>query len=354
MNTLLNQSLNQQLFIREVETALESEDAFDSNIEILSYDFKGGDIAGRFRDIWNNRIFDYFIEKNRIGYKSSASLDSKDSKNISQCFDGFSAGFSSLIPRFDSSGKRIKRPKCSGISYNCGVSCITLVKTCWINGSGIKVKNPGGSVASIGQGRIDKLRALADKLRLESGSKTWRKYGSADLLTVKSKNLEQGRKQLFEKGLKTATTSRPAKPDQVSGKPTSRIFKNTAGEPITVSYYPDRIEIEASKSSSGSKPIILGMAIAKRIANAIAEHKDRYGTSLDYGSAEPGIGYQHGAPGLDEDDWFQIKINGKGKDGNGRSFDTPKVYFNTGSGYGKKVEGLQGRGSPGSCCCNKN
>ena len=60
------------------------------------------------------------------------------------------------------------------------------------------MKKAGGAVASISQGRIDKLRTLARYLAA-NGNNKWSKYGGAELLAAKASNLEAKRTNLFER-----------------------------------------------------------------------------------------------------------------------------------------------------------
>ena len=192
-------------FVEQLEELIESDDAYSSNVYVLSFEVASdGDISGRFEDAWNGRIFSYSVQKNRIGYKPALTLDRADSATATKLFDIFSSGYTSLAIRQDAA-KSGKKPRCTAVSYSCGRACIQLKNTCWINSAGQKVKKAGGSVASISQGRIDKLRVLARYLAA-NGNNKWSKYGSAELLAAKAGNLERDRNRLISSGIKKITT----------------------------------------------------------------------------------------------------------------------------------------------------
>jgi hypothetical protein len=187
-------------FVEQLEELIESDDAYSSSVYVLSFEVAGdGDITGKFQDVWNKRIFSYSVEKNRMGYKPALTLDRADN-TAAKLFDIFSSGYASLQVNQDAI-KNGKKPRCTAVSYNCGKACIQLQNTCWINSSGQKVKRVGGAVASISQGRIDKLRALARYLAA-NGNNKWSKYGRAENLTAKANLLEKKRANLFEKNTK--------------------------------------------------------------------------------------------------------------------------------------------------------
>jgi hypothetical protein len=188
-------------FVEQLETLIESDDAYDSNVYVLSFNVADdGDITGKFEDAWNERVFAYSVEKDRIGYKPALKLDQADSATAAKRFDIFSTGYTSLGIRRDAV-KSGKKPRCTAISYGCGRACIQLKNTCWINSSGQRVKKAGGALASISQGRIDKLRTLARYLAA-NGNNKWSKYGNAELLAAKAGNLESKRANLFAKNRK--------------------------------------------------------------------------------------------------------------------------------------------------------
>ena len=176
--------------IYQLKRLIEDNDAYGSPIEILNYSIKSNnDIDGKFKDNWNNRVFSFVVLKDKLGYKPAVNLINSDSAEASARFDIFSKGYL-FLDRED--GKKIAgKPKCTSISYGCGNSCIQLKKTCWINGAGKKVKTTGGGESSISQDRIDRLRVLAGELRKKPGGGNWSRYGTADLLEAKAKNLEE-------------------------------------------------------------------------------------------------------------------------------------------------------------------
>lgn len=194
--------------VQQLEILIESDDAYGSNIYVLSFETASdGDITGKFKDAWNGRIFSYSVEKDRIGYKPALTLDRADSVTAAKRFDIFSSGYTSLQVRQDAV-KNGKKPRCTAISYSCGNACIQLKNTCWVNSSGQKVKKAGGAVASISQGRIDKLRTLARYLAA-NGNNKWSKYGSAENLATKAGLLEKKRASLIESGVKKQPLIKP-------------------------------------------------------------------------------------------------------------------------------------------------
>ena len=192
-------NVSQSQLISQLKVLIESEDAYGSAVEILNFNIKSNnDIDGKFKDNWNNRVFSFVVESNRIGYKPAISLTKSDSEE-SDRFDAFSQGY--LFLEREDGKPRTGKSKCTAVSYSCGKSCIQLQKTCWIDDLGNKPDKPYGSVASISQGRIDKLRTLARYLAA-NGNNQWSKYGSADVLQAKAKELERVRGGVFAKGVK--------------------------------------------------------------------------------------------------------------------------------------------------------
>ena len=135
-------------FIQELESWIESENAYNSSVSLLSFNIENGDISGKSKDTWNNRIFAYNVQKNRIGYKPAIDLNRTDGADSVRKFALFSAGYASARIRSDAS-KGGKKPQCGAISYNCGSVCIPLQHTCWINGAGQQTSREGGSIANL-------------------------------------------------------------------------------------------------------------------------------------------------------------------------------------------------------------
>lgn len=188
-----------ETLVRELESWIESENAYNSSVSLLSFNIENGDISGKFKDTWNNRIFAYNVQKNRIGYKPAIDLKRADGTDSVRQFALFSAGY--IGSRNDAS-KGGKKPRCSAISYNCGSVCIPLQHTCWINGAGQQTSREGGSIESFTQGRIDKLRALAKYLE-SKGNNKWSRYGRPEDLKQIAKSVEEKRAGLFKSGVKT-------------------------------------------------------------------------------------------------------------------------------------------------------
>lgn len=171
-----------QEFLTELEEILESDEAYGSNIQILTYSVKDEVVNGKFKDSWNNRVYEFIIDIHGVSYKPAAKLDSVSVDDLPVRFDAFSKGYESLFEgiRLDRNpvGKRIKKPKCGAEGYGCGFSCIGLKKTCRILGSGKKAGANQGK--SIGKERLVKLANLARKLNNEGDkSKALLAYNAA-------------------------------------------------------------------------------------------------------------------------------------------------------------------------------
>ncbi|WP_333232643.1 hypothetical protein, partial [Microcoleus sp. Pol12B5] len=176
---------------------IKSEEAYGSRVELLIYNIKGeGEIEGKFRDIWNNRIFSSLITGNQLGYKPAVNLDSYqnlDSVAAARRFDTFTIGYLNGY-RIDAKKPSIKqtgKDRCTHISYSCGAACIPLLNNCWIDGTGKRVKSAGNAAKNIVQERIDKIKKLAEQLKLDPENKAWAKYGTSKSLETKARDLEK-------------------------------------------------------------------------------------------------------------------------------------------------------------------
>ena len=189
------------IFIEQLEELIESDDAYSSDVNVLSFTInKNGDVTGKFQDAWNRRIFSYSVQDNRIGYKPAITTANADSKTDSKLFDVFSLGYTSIESKYDAI-KGGKKPRCTAISYGCGSICIPLQHTCWINSKGQETKRAGGSIESVSQVRIDKIRELAKYLD-SKGNNKWSRYGTANDLKTKAIALEKERAEIFKAGVK--------------------------------------------------------------------------------------------------------------------------------------------------------
>lgn len=193
-------------FVEQLELLIESDDAYSSNVNVLSFTIaSNGDITGKFQDAWNRRIFSYSVQENRIGYKPAIATTNTDSATGSRLFDLFSLGYTSLELKYDAvpvqSGKK---PRCTAISYGCGKICLSLQNTCWINSGQQQLKGVGGNskkaAKNFSQERIDKIRALAKSV--ESTTKKWSRYGTAKDLHAQANTLEKERTAILERGAK--------------------------------------------------------------------------------------------------------------------------------------------------------
>lgn len=163
----MSESLVKQEFLTELESILESDEAYGSNVQVLTYSVKKDVINGKFKDSWNKRVYEFVIDIDGINYKPAAKLDSFSVDELPVRFDAYSEGYGSLFEdtRLDGklTGKRTKKPKCGNEGYGCGFSCIGLAKTCRILSSGQKTKG-NFQERAIGKERLSKLLNLGDKI----------------------------------------------------------------------------------------------------------------------------------------------------------------------------------------------
>ena len=180
-----------QEFVAELESILESDEAYGSNLWILTYTLKEDVINGKFKDSWNNRVYEFIVDIDGISYKPAAKLDSFGADELPIRFDAYSKGYASLFrnERLDRNltGKRVKKPKCGNQGYGCGFSCIDLLKTCRILSSGKKAGTNQGK--AIGQQRLNKLMELSKKLYLAGDTK---KAALASTIAANISKVRQG------------------------------------------------------------------------------------------------------------------------------------------------------------------
>ena len=194
-----------QEFVTELESILESDEAYGSNLQILTYALKEDVINGKFKDSWNNRVYEFIIDIDGISYKPAAKLDSFGADELPTRFDAYSKGYASLFEneRLDRNpvGKRVKKPKCGNQGYGCGYSCISLLKTCQILSSGKKAGTNQGK--AIGQQRLNKLMELSKKLYLAGDTKKAALTGAiaANISKVRTKYNAGGQGLIAERAL---------------------------------------------------------------------------------------------------------------------------------------------------------
>lgn len=157
MEQLKTIALSIDRFIQEIENLIESDKAYGSSITLLTCQVDTtGNTSGRFRDAWNNRVFDYLLGSKGLSYKPSLNLSTKlDSEVAINLFEVYSEGYLSATPHLDAVKKRTKKPKCGNTNYNCGLSCIGVTKNCQID-SGLTSRD-----------RINKLQDLAKSLAFD-------------------------------------------------------------------------------------------------------------------------------------------------------------------------------------------
>lgn len=213
-----------QEFTAELESILESDEAYGSNVQILTYVFKEGVINGKFKDSWNNKVYEFIIDTGGISYKPAFKLDSFSADEAPVRFDSYSEGYGSLFEdaRIDGklTGKRTKKPKCGNSAYGCGFSCIGIQKTCRISASG------GKTGSAIGKERLNKLRALGDKIVTLGGKGALILASDIKGQITKERGAKAGqlreerRQRIGQQQVKTATKPQEKKPAKPKPEPT--------------------------------------------------------------------------------------------------------------------------------------
>lgn len=199
----MSESLVKQEFLTELESILESDEAYGSNIQVLTYSVKDEVVSGKFRDSWNKRVYEFVIDIDGISYKPAAKLDSFFENELPVRFDAYSKGYGSLFENIrldrNPTGKRVKKPKCGTEGYGCGYSCIGLLKTCRILSSGKKAGTNQGK--AVGKERLNKLLKLAQKaLGAGDGTKFRTLTGAAtNIANVRNKYTEKGVERLSQR-----------------------------------------------------------------------------------------------------------------------------------------------------------
>ena len=212
-----------QEFVTELESILESDEAYGSNLQILTYALKEDVVNGKFKDSWNTRVYEFIIDIDGISYKPAAKLDSFSADERPVRFDSYSEGYASLFVdvRFDGklTGKRTKKPKCGVEAFGCGYSCIGLLKTCRIP--------PSGGKSAIGKERLNKLIAKAGKLYAEGnqGGAVASSVAANKITDERSKKAgqlrEERRQKIKQQQVKTATKTQEKQPAKLKPEPTT-------------------------------------------------------------------------------------------------------------------------------------
>lgn len=228
-----------QEFLTELDAILESDEAYGSNIQVLTYTVKNEVINGKFKDSWNNRVYEFIIDIDGISYKPAIKLDSFAENELPVRFDTYSKGYGSLLldVRLDRNptGKRVKKPKCGTKTYGCGFACIGLQNTCRILSSGQKTKG-NFQERAIGKERLNKLLELGKEVLLltKKGEvitpttiadqiKNKRSEKAGQLVSARKEKLAQ--RQLAPKETQLAKASTKAQEKQPA-KPTSDLTTN--------------------------------------------------------------------------------------------------------------------------------
>jgi hypothetical protein len=218
MSVPLATSSVKQEFLTELESILESDEAYGSNIQVLIYAVRNDVINGKFKDSWNNRVYEFVIDVDGINYKPAAKLDSFNVDELPARFDSFSKGYGLLFAdvRLDrnSVGKRVKKPKCGKEGYGCGFSCIGLTKTCRILSSGKKTRGEFQGKA-IGKERLNKLIDLSIKLAASGDKKKFAAVNAvgARITSARNKYQGEGRDRLVQRQMTNKNKPIAAKTD---------------------------------------------------------------------------------------------------------------------------------------------
>lgn len=251
-----------QEFLTELESILESDEAYGSNIQVLTYSVKDEVINGKFKDLWNNRVYEFVIDLDGISYKPAAKLDSASVDDLPAKFDAYSEGYGSLFKnaRLDGklAGKRTKKPKCGGSAYGCGYGCIGLQKTCRILSSRKKAGTNQGK--AIGKERLTKLIDLASKLA-STGNAKGSALASATAINIsqaRAKYIGGGAALMSERAIALQTNQAQPKTGLQIKTQTETLIKKSAetktskkGNPPTVKKAPENLSLGANKDMSG-------------------------------------------------------------------------------------------------------
>lgn len=159
---------------QKIESLLENKDAYGSNIELLSFSIaKNATVKGKFRDLWNKRIFTYSIENNRFGYSPAIKGNGENTlTQDSKRFDNFSHGYNAVLPAIRLDRINNKKPRCTSVSFSCGQICLNLNKTCWVNDR--------GNFDKAYQKEFSNIQVLVKEIA-NQGITNWSKYDSSSL-----------------------------------------------------------------------------------------------------------------------------------------------------------------------------
>ena len=252
----LDLSSVRQEVVAELESILESDEAYGSNLQILTYTLKEDVINGKFKDSWNNRVYEFIIDIDGISYKPAAKLDSFSADELPARFDAYSKGYSSLLKsgRFDRylTGKRVKKPKCGKQGYGCGYSCISLLKTCQILSSGKKAGTNQGK--AIGQQRLNKLMELSEKLYLAGDTKKAALASTiaGNISKVRTKYNAGGQGLIAERALakqKEQEVKTLTKPQEIS-------IKSQEKQPVKLEFEPTKSTDKTTISSANANQVL--------------------------------------------------------------------------------------------------
>ena len=183
MTELTKAKENSQLKIdltKKIESLIESDNAYGSNVELLSFKLTDNSIAGKFRDTWNRRVFAYSIARNRLGYRPAINAKTSDTvEQISKKIDNFSLGYNAVLPAAKLDSARQKKPRCTSISFSCGKICLDINKICWVDSIAQKSKTEKRGVNSY-QKEVTEISLLAKNLQ-DQGQTVWAKYSNNDV-----------------------------------------------------------------------------------------------------------------------------------------------------------------------------
>jgi predicted RNA methylase len=186
---------------RMTELLLSSKDFYDEDVKILEFAINdNGSMSGNFKDLDNNRVFEFAINGQDISYKPriKGRRDSSnwDDNRLLLQWEVESKIYLKRFPesRFDARKKRgkvKKKPKCSGISYNCGKRCLGVDLNCRVSQRNNKSKQ-----------RLENLQELAKKHKAGEVGPFYANSGK------KAKEVEEMRKSAYEESIKRRETAR--------------------------------------------------------------------------------------------------------------------------------------------------
>jgi hypothetical protein len=193
--TELTKTKSNQLKInlaQKIESLIEDDNAYGSNIELLSFKLTDNIIAGKFRDTWNRRVFAYSIVKNRLGYRPAINIKTDDTvEQVSKKIDSFSLGYNAIFVAARLDSAKQKKPRCTSISFSCGRICLDINKTCWTDR---KPQSAGTTRNNFNDynNQINEIKTLAKNLQKQNQN-SWAKDANNNLSKAQISKIKKGK-----------------------------------------------------------------------------------------------------------------------------------------------------------------